>query len=160
MIVIEPPRSDSNGVDVFATLRKLELARFLGRARRAVALSGEVTVLLAGDTRLRELNRQFRRKNKSTDVLSFVSGEHGGGAAGDLAISVETAARQAEEHGHTLAEELRILMLHGVLHLAGYDHEQDAGEMRALEVELRAKLHLPAGLIERVEEMPAKRKRA
>ena len=112
-------------------------------------LTGEVTVLLCGDDRIRELNRTFRRKNKPTDVLSFPAGENAEGAAGDLAISVETAALQAAEHGHSLIDELRILLLHGVLHLAGFDHEADAGEMRAREAELQAKLRLPVGLIER-----------
>ena len=83
-------------------------------------------------------------------MLSFpapaeIAKEH----AGDLAISLETARRQAEDHGHSLREELRILMLHGVLHLRGMDHETDAGEMAAREAELRKRLRLPDGLIAR-----------
>jgi len=72
------------------------------------------------------------------------------GFAGDLAISVETAARQAREQGHRLSIELRVLMLHGLLHLAGFDHEADEGEMARKERRLRAKIGLPQGLIERV----------
>jgi len=146
LIVIEPPSTGD-----FPALNRTGLSRFLTRAQRAVQLQGEVTVLLADDARLKDLNRAFRRKNKPTDVLSFPAAENGEGVAGDLAISVETAARQATEHGHALDDELRILTLHGLLHLAGYDHEVDKGEMRALETELRAKLKLPIGLIERTQ---------
>jgi probable rRNA maturation factor len=117
-----------------------------------------VDVLLADDRTLRRLNREFRGKDKATDVLSFpameeLAGEH----AGDLAISLDTAARQAREHGHGLRDEVRVLLLHGLLHLAGFDHERDSGEMAAREQELRAKLKLPGGLIERAR--PAARKR-
>lgn len=150
MIVIEPPSSDT-GEALFAQLRKPVLARFLKTAQRAVQLTGEVSLLLADDRRIKELNKAFRGKNKATDVLSFPAAENGEGAAGDLAISVETAARQAGDHGHSLEDEIRVLTLHGVLHLAGYDHEADEGEMRALEEQLRTKLKLPSGLIERVE---------
>ena len=149
MIVIEPPSSGTGTNGGLPAAARQGLARFLMRARKAVGVDGEVTVLLAGDIRLKELNRSFRGKNKPTDVLSFPSAANGEGAAGDIAISIETAARQAAEHGHTLAEELRILLLHGVLHLAGFDHETDQGEMRTRERELRTKLGLPAGLIER-----------
>ena len=153
MIVIEPPSSGTGAAD-FPALRKPDLARFLKTAQKAAGLSGEVTVLLADDARLKQLNRTFRHKNKPTDVLSFPAGENAEDIAGDLAVSVETAARQAAEHGHTLDEELRILILHGVLHLAGHDHEADKGEMRSLESNLRAKLKLPAGLIERTLDLP------
>jgi probable rRNA maturation factor len=128
----------------------------LNEARRAVGLSGEVDVLLAGDATLRRLNREFRGKDKATDVLSFpaaegFAAEHGGGFAGDLAISLQTAARQAREHGHGLRDEVRVLLLHGLLHLSGMDHERDRGEMAAREAELRERLRLPSGLIARVE---------
>ncbi|MGI4854876.1 MAG: rRNA maturation RNase YbeY [Janthinobacterium lividum] len=149
MIVIEPPSSGTGDAGAFKSLRKPELARFLVRAKKAVGVLGEVTVLLCDDTRIKGLNKDFRGKNKATDVLSFPMGENPEGALGDLAVSVDTAARQAAEHGHGLDEELRILLLHGLLHLAGLDHEADAGEMRERETELRAKLKLPAGLIER-----------
>ena len=124
--------------------------RFLARAQDAVRLKGHVSVLLTTDVALRKLNRQFRGKNKPTDVLSFpadtlVQRQE----KGDLAISVETARKQAREQGHSLASELKILMLHGLLHLAGYDHETDDGAMARREMKLRAKLGLPQGLIER-----------
>jgi probable rRNA maturation factor len=126
------------------------LARYLREAQLAVGLKGEVSVLLTTDAGIRALNRRFRKKNKATDVLSFPV-EAGFGLAGDLAISAETAARQAVEQGHRLSVELRVLMLHGLLHLAGFDHEADNGKMARKERRLRAKLGLPMGLIERVE---------
>ena len=148
MVVIEAPES-GNGQALFAGVRRQALLRFLKTAQRAVQLPGEVNLLLADDARLKALNKAFRGKNKATDVLSFPAAENGEGVAGDLAISVETAARQAEAHGHAMEVELRVLTLHGLLHLAGYDHEADEGEMRALESQLRARLKLPGGLIER-----------
>jgi probable rRNA maturation factor len=128
------------------------LARFLTLARTAVRLRGEVTVQLTTDTAIRKLNRQFRGKNKATDVLSFpAEGIGAEGYAGDLAISVPTALRQAIAQGHSLSTEIKVLMLHGLLHLAGYDHEADEGQMARRERLLRGKLKLPQGLIERVE---------
>jgi len=99
---------------------------------------------------LRKLNHRFRGKNKSTDVLSFpaIPGLMRG-FAGDVAISAEIAARNARRLGHTTAEEIRILTLHGLLHLAGYDHERDEGEMERKEAQSRKSLGLPVGLIER-----------
>jgi probable rRNA maturation factor len=98
------------------------------------------------------LNREFRGKNKATDVLSFPAmAEMAGVFAGDLAVSLETAQRQAAEHGHSLRDEVRVLLLHGLLHLSGMDHEVDEGEMAEREGLLRAKLRLPSGLIARVE---------
>ncbi|MGD0798474.1 MAG: rRNA maturation RNase YbeY [Acidobacteriaceae bacterium] len=131
------------------------LARFLGRARRAAGVAGEVDVLLAGDRTLRRLNREFGGKDKATDVLSFPAGASavffgGRELAGDLAISLETAGRQARVQGHTLEEEVKVLLLHGVLHLAGMDHETDEGEMEVREGELRQELGLGGGLIGRV----------
>jgi probable rRNA maturation factor len=131
------------------------LARFLAEAQAAVRLKGEVTVLLTTDDAIRKLNRQFRGKNKPTDVLSFPA--EGIGAeeiAGDLAISVPTALRQAIEQGHPLATEIKVLILHGLLHLAGYDHEADTGKMARRERFLRARLGLPQGLIERAVARP------
>ncbi len=128
------------------------LSRFLAAAQQAVRLKGQVTVLLTTDEAIRKLNRQFRGKNKATDVLSFPA--EGLGAeeiAGDLAISVTTAMGQAAEQGHSLSTEIKVLVLHGLLHLAGYDHEADSGQMARRERLLRAKLKLPQGLIERVE---------
>ena len=149
MIVIEPPSRPSGEASGLPPGLRQQLARFLTRARKAAGLEGEVVVLLADDARLKQLNRSFRGKNKPTDVLSFPAHRNGEGVSGDLAISLETAARQAAEHGHSLAEELRILLLHGMLHLAGLDHEADRGEMRAREQELRTRFRLPTGLIER-----------
>jgi probable rRNA maturation factor len=126
------------------------LARFLAAAQSSVRLKGEVTVLLTTDAYLRKLNRQFRGKDKATDVLSFPAGGIGAEKiAGDLAISVPTARKQAVEQGHSLSTEIKILILHGLLHLAGRDHESDAGQMARRERQLRAKLGLPQGLIER-----------
>jgi probable rRNA maturation factor len=128
------------------------LTRFLTEAQAAVHLQGEVTVLLTTDTYIRNLNRQFRGKNKATDVLSFPAEGIGAEAlAGDLAISVPTALRQAIEQGHSLSTEIKVLILHGLLHLAGYNHESDNGKMARRERILRAKLNLPQGLIERAE---------
>jgi probable rRNA maturation factor len=128
------------------------LARFLIQARLAVRLRGDVTVLLTTDATQRGFNRRFRGKNKPTDVLSFPADPGVPGAdkfAGDLSISVPTACRQAMQQGHSLATEIKVLILHGVLHLAGYDHETDSGQMARRERTLRARLGLPGGLIER-----------
>ncbi|MFC5861676.1 rRNA maturation RNase YbeY [Acidicapsa dinghuensis] len=134
---------------------RVTLARYLQDAKEAVKLKGEVALLLTTDQGIRSLNRRYRNKNKATDVLSFPAAVDSffgaGGHAGDLAISVETAAKQAESQGHSLSIELRVLMLHGLLHLAGYDHEADNGEMARKEARLRAKLGLPLGLIERTD---------
>ena len=151
MITIDPPSSSPNSP---AALSRHTLTRFLHRARAAILLPGTVDVLLTTDAEIQRLNRQFRRKNKPTDVLSFPAAPMPGlppaeQHAGDLAISLETAGRQAAEHGHALPVELRILMLHGLLHLAGMDHETDAGAMRQRESELRARFRLPSSLIER-----------
>jgi probable rRNA maturation factor len=105
---------------------------------------------LTTDAAIRKLNRQFRGKNTATDILSFPA--EGIGAeeiAGDLAISVPIARRQAFEQGHSLSTEIKVLILHGLLHLAGYDHEADEGKMARRERRLRAGLGLPQGLIER-----------
>ena len=147
MILIEPTIQARFG----RRLRLRTLNGFLESAAGAAKLRGEISVLLTGDAHIRRLNRQFRRKDKPTDVLSFPAPEIPGGKAlaGDLAISVETAARQARDLGHSLAVELQILMLHGLLHLAGYDHERDSGQMGRREARLRRRLGLEEGLIER-----------
>ncbi len=119
-----------------------------------LGLKGQVDVLLTDDATLKKLNREYRGKNIATDVLSFPAMRVEGNAesqAGDLAISVDTAARQAAKHGHNLQAELKILLIHGLLHLAGFDHENDSGEMRQREAELRARFRLPISLIERSE---------
>jgi probable rRNA maturation factor len=106
--------------------------------------------LIAGDAELRRLNREYRRKDYATDVLSFPAAEPGP-FVGDLAISFDRAREQAREFGHSTDDELRILLLHGVLHLLGYDHENDSGRMARAEKRWRARLGLPVGLIERVQ---------
>ncbi|MGB8886096.1 MAG: rRNA maturation RNase YbeY [Candidatus Korobacteraceae bacterium] len=128
-------------------IRERALALFAGKARRAVRLRGEVSIRITSSREMQELNRRFRRKNQPTDVLSFPSGLPKW--AGDIAISAEIAAANAAQLGHSIETELRILILHGLLHLAGHDHETDGGEMRAREAKLRQQLKLPVGLIER-----------
>src|ERR1700754_1635415 len=149
MIVIEVPRG--KGSPPASVLGKRDLNRFLASVTEALGLTGEFSVLLTGDERLRELNLHFRGVDKATDVLSFPALPEAGssGHDGDLAISLETAAAQAQEHGHPLQVEVKILMLHGLLHLAGYDHERDRGQMRRRETVLRKQFGLPAGLVER-----------
>lgn len=130
------------------------LARFLAAAQRAVGLRGQVSVLLTTDAKIRRLNRTFRGIDRPTDVLSFPAPAALAGKeriAGDLAVSYLTARRQAGEHGHSPLVEIKILILHGLLHLAGYDHHADSGEMDRRERLLRARLGLPHGLIERAE---------
>ncbi len=138
-------------------LPRRELRSFVREACAAIPLAGEVSVLLTTDAAVQELNKTFRRKNKPTDVLSFPAAPLPGETqlAGDLAISIDTAARQAAEYGHTLLLEVKILLLHGLLHLAGFDHEQDTGQMRRREQKLRAQFALPAGLIHRAGQAPA-----
>jgi probable rRNA maturation factor len=132
-----------------AGLSETSLTRFVTRARRAAQLEGTVSVLVTGSRALQNLNRRFRHKNRPTDVLSFPAAPGGARFAGDIAISVEIAARNAAELGHTTAEEVKILILHGILHLAGYDHETDHGQMARTEERMRRILGLPAGLIAR-----------
>jgi probable rRNA maturation factor len=147
MIVIEAAR----GKRSTSALGKRDLNRFLACAAEALDLTGEFSVLLTGDERLRALNLQFRGLDKPTDVLSFTPLPEASncGQGGDLAISLETAAVQAAVYGHTLQMEVKILILHGLLHLAGYDHEHDQGQMRRRESRLRKQFALPAGLVER-----------
>ena len=125
------------------------------RARRAVHLRETVNVLLTSSAELRSLNRRFRGADKPTDVLSFPSSAAGNrGAkrvAGEVAISLDIARENAERLGHSVGDEVKILALHGILHLAGFDHERDGGEMARKESRLRRQLNLEAGLIERVQ---------
>lgn len=150
MILIEP---DAANASVRSALKLRELRGFVSRAKTAIGLHGEVSAFLAKDSTIRTLNREYRKKDKATDVLSFpVDTEHSHESprqAGDLAISLDTARKQAEEHGHTLQIEVKILLLHGLLHLAGYDHETDKGRMARRERVLREQFDLPAGLIQR-----------
>jgi len=111
-----------------AGLTEIALARFLGRATRAVGLRGTVNVVITTSRELRSLNRRFRGKDQPTDVLSFPAAAHLPlKYAGDLAISAELASQNGRKLGHTASEEVKILILHGVLHLAGYDNERDKG---------------------------------
>src|SRR3954453_11885541 len=130
----QPPGASAKKAATSPVSRKVErderlpsvrvLNAFLREAQAAVRLKGLVSVLLTTDTAIRTLNRDFRGKNKATDVLSFPAAEVSRGeVAGDLAISVDTAGKQAREQGHMLSTEIKVLMLHGLLHLAGYDHE-------------------------------------
>lgn len=122
------------------------LERFAARAVHLVGLKGGPDVLITGDAEIRTLNRRFRQKDRSTDVLSFPSAD---GEPGDIAISATTAARNARRLGHATSDELKVLLLHGMLHLAGYDHESDRGEMAREEARLRRSLGLPSSLTER-----------
>ena len=144
------------------------LSAWLARVAAGRA-AGLVTVALVSDARIRALNRRFRGTDRVTDVLSFPAfappalrqGQPALGSAalrrgkprflGDIVIAIGRARRQARDAGHRLADELRLLALHGLLHLAGYDHERDRGRMARVERALRRKGGLEAGLIERAE---------
>jgi len=126
------------------------LSRFATRVQRALNIKGDVNVCITSNREMRSLNRRFRKKDKPTDVLTFPSAVPD--VAGDIAVSLEIAAANADQLGHSLGTEVKILILHGMLHLAGYDHEIDDGEMHAKEAELRMKLRLPVGLIQRSQE--------
>jgi len=122
--------------------RKIATAPWVERTKVMLQALGSddssVTVAFVSDTKIRELNRQFRGIDKATDVLSFPAGDEG--QLGDIAISLETAERQSKENGLTLSGEIAQLILHGLLHLSGYDHETDNGEMNREELRLRKKL--------------------
>lgn len=136
------------------------LERFVLRARRAIGLRSSVNVLVTSSNELRAMNRSFRGKDKPTDVLSFPSSTSGqpSGLAGDVAISADIASKNAARFGHSAAVEVKILTLHGLLHLAGFDHEKDNGEMERKENELRLQLRLEPGLIERTKSQGTARK--
>ncbi len=121
-------------------VRRTELRRFFAELVRNLIPGRDVTCLITTDRELRGLNRKFRGEDYATDVLSFSE---------DIAISLDRAAEQASEYGHSLDAEIRILMLHGLLHLAGMDHHNDNGRMAAVEARWRRKLGLPPSLIER-----------
>ncbi|MGA7706797.1 MAG: rRNA maturation RNase YbeY, partial [Acidobacteriaceae bacterium] len=161
MIIIDPEATSSTQGRADAALALPALRPFLRRARKAVPVAGQVPVLLTSDSAIKRLNGKFRGKHHPTDVISFPalempaqpskSGQRPAHppVAGDLAISIDAAARQAQRFGHPVIAELKILMLHGLLHLAGYDHETDAGEMASREDQLRRRFRLPATLIAR-----------
>jgi probable rRNA maturation factor len=118
---------------------RARLERLLQRAAQALRVSGEVALVLTGDRALRALNRRYRGLDRASDVLSF-PGPGGEVGLGDILVSVETAGRNARARGHSLARELDVLALHGFLHVLGYDHEADSGEMSRLERRLRRRL--------------------
>jgi len=122
------------------------LSRWLRRVAPAKA-RGHLTVAMVTDRRIHELNRDFRRVDTATDVLSFPADEPG--TLGDVVIAKGVARRQARGAGHDFPTEVRVLALHGLLHLLGYDHEHDGGRMARLEARLRRKGGLREGLIER-----------
>jgi probable rRNA maturation factor len=125
-----------------ATLDVLTLESFAALLRDRVSRGREFHCRITNDAELQQLNAQFLGKDYPTDVLSFPS-EH------DIAISLQRARAQAREWKHSTEDELRILMLHGVLHLLGMDHESDTGQMKRTELRWRKKLGLPTSLIER-----------
>lgn len=129
-------------------LPRKELSDFAGVLERELTGGRPFSCLLTDDRELRRLNREFLGKDYATDVLSFPSLE-GSASLGDLAISTDRAIAQAAEFGHEPVDEARILMLHGVLHLLGMDHENDRGEMARAEKQWRRKLALPTSLTER-----------
>lgn len=128
-------------------LRREQLREFARHLSESVADRRTFVCLLTDDRELQRLNRMFLAQDSPTDVLSFPAGT--GDGLGEIAISVERARQQAKEHGHSDDEEIRILMLHGVLHLLGMDHETDRGRMARAEKRWRRELNLPDGLIER-----------
>jgi probable rRNA maturation factor len=134
------------------------LKGFVARLTSELCGGRAFTCLLTGDAELERLNREFLGHAVPTDVLSFPSGEDAG-PLGEIAISLDRAAAQAAEFGHTVEEEVRVLMLHGALHLLGHDHETDQGQMRRVESRWRRKLELPTGLIARAH-APRRRARA
>ena len=156
MIVIEAARAKT--LPAASALGKRDLNRFLACATEALGLTGEFSVLLTGDERLRALNLQFRGMDKPTDVLSFPALSRGRkrrpGAATWPSLWKPHRSRR-RTYGHTLQMEVKILILHGLLHLAGYDHERDQGQMRRRETLLRKQFALPAGLVERSQALTA-----
>ena len=113
---------------------------FATKALAAIGNTEAATIAFVSDKKIRELNRQFRGVDRATDVLSFPAEEPNN--LGDVAISVETAAVQAKENRLSFENEIAQLILHGLLHLSGYDHETDNGEMNQLELRLRRKLDI------------------
>lgn len=161
---VDPPSTRANAAKAPLTVdvndgrgrpvRDGGLGRWLARAAPKT-VRGSVCVALVTDPVVRRLNRSYRRIDAVTDVLSFpaerVMGPGSDNALGDIVIAKGVAKRQAKAHGHSYQTELRVLALHGLLHLIGYDHEspKDAGRMRRVEARLRQRHGLPSGLIER-----------
>jgi len=120
-------------------LSRREIATFTTRVLRALREKRDISIAFVDDESMKALNKRFRKKNKTTDVLTFPSDDS---YASDIIISVEQAKRQASDEKHSLATEIRYLILHGVIHSLGYDHETDDGEMNALELKTRAAVGL------------------
>ena len=139
-----------------AGFRGAAVKRFARRLQDDVAKGRPFDCVISGDAELRRLNRDFRGQDYATDVLSFPPAVPFGARAGryatlgDIAISLARARAQAKRFGHSIEDEIEILMLHGVLHLLGLDHEIDSGRMARAEKRWRARLGLPNGLIERM----------
>ena len=135
-------------IEVVNRQRRLQVdtrtwSMFATKALAAIGKSeSSATIAFVSDKKIRELNRQFRGIDKATDVLSFPADGSDDSELGDIAISVDTAATQAEENGLKFEGEIAQLILHGLLHLSGYDHETDKGEMNRLELQLRRKLEI------------------
>jgi probable rRNA maturation factor len=128
-----------------------EIAEFVRRVLIALRVDDdihEVSIAIVDDDAMRNLNRKFRKKNKTTDVLTFPADDSDadpnatGRPLGDIVISIDQARRQATDQKHSLATEVRYLILHGILHALGYDHETDSGEMNALEMKVRSAVGL------------------
>ena len=138
-------------------LTELALARFVDRARAVAHVKGAVDVLITSNAEMKTLNRRFRGKDEATDVLSFPAAPDSPRKqfSGEIAISAEIAMQNARALDHSAAQEIKVLALHGILHLRGYDHERDNGQMARRERQLRAQLRLPVGLIERETEQKA-----
>jgi probable rRNA maturation factor len=134
-----------------ATLDASSIESFAETLRTRLARGREFHCLITGDAELRLLNRTYRSRDYATDVLSFPASFPGddGAYLGDVAISLARARAHARRYGHATEDEVRILMLHGLLHLKGMDHESDSGQMARAELRWRKKLGLPGGLIER-----------
>ena len=130
-------------------LRRTVVREWARTIAARVATNRSFTCLIAPAETLRRLNREFRGKDEATDVLSFPATLAGADHLGDLAISWPHVRAQARALGHTAEEEIAVLMLHGVLHLMGMDHETDSGQMRRAEARWRRQLGLPLGLTER-----------
>ena len=140
------PRRLTIDVVTSGATRAPGLGRWLASIAPARA-RGTMTIAIVPDGRVQQLNRRYRRLDAPTDVLSFPSDERG--YLGDVVIAAGVARRQAKQAGHSLQHELRVLALHGLLHLLGYDHEHDAGRMARVEARLRRRGGLRESLIER-----------
>lgn len=124
-----------------------EIRAFVARLGRDLAPGREFAVVVGSEDAVRQANRRFRNVRGSTDVLSFPDGQDG--RLGDILIAARKAEQQATRQGHSVESEVKILILHGLLHLLGYDHETDRGEMRAREAQLHDRYGLSPGLVER-----------